>query len=157
MKKKDFADLIFRVESQNQEFADKAYLSTMNMPYSIVGRERPIEELVRILLDYKKGFVVPFVSVYGRSGSGKSTIVKFVCQSLKDEMNVDFCFANLRKAKTVFGAANIILGEMNQPNLKSAQGINSCIDKIGESISELKSDLFESTIISYCFLLFERV
>jgi len=142
MKKKDFASLISNIEKENQNFTDKSSLSTLNMPSSVVGRKKQIEELLRILLDYKKGFVVPFVSVYGRSGSGKSTVVKFVCQNLKDQMDIDFCFANLRKAKTVFGAANIILGEMGHPTLKSAQGINSCIDKIVNSISDLKNNLF---------------
>lgn len=156
MKKKDFANLVSKVETQNQNFSDKSYLSTLNISSSIIGREKQIEELVRLFLDYKSGFVVPFVSIYGRSGSGKSTVVKFVCQNLKDEVNIDYCFANLRKAKTVFGAANIILGEMGQPSLKSAQGINLCIDKIGQSIFTLKSSLYVLVLDEFDVLFFDK-
>ena len=63
---------------------------------------------------------MPFVSVYGRSGSGKFTVVKFVCENLDDE-NISYVFVNLRKARTVFGCANLILSELGQPSLKSAQ------------------------------------
>ena len=56
------------------------------VPASIVGREAESKKLVDYLLSYEKGLVVPLVSIYGRSGSGKSTIVQFVCENL----DVDF-------------------------------------------------------------------
>ncbi|HUT05730.1 MAG TPA: hypothetical protein VMW74_03455, partial [Nitrosopumilaceae archaeon] len=43
----------------------------------IVGRNTEVEQLVRYLLGYKKGNVVPLVSIFGRSG--KSALVKYVC------------------------------------------------------------------------------
>jgi uridine kinase len=44
------------------------------------------------LLGYKKGHIVPFISVYGRSGSGKSTIVKYVLENI--DKNILYRFAN---------------------------------------------------------------
>lgn len=99
----------------------------------------------------KKGLVVPLVSIYGRSGSGKSTIVKFVCENL----DLDFCYVNFRKAKTVFGCINLILSEMGHPNLKNAQGINSAflilerliketLEKSGNSLFVLCLDEFDT-------------
>jgi archaeal cell division control protein 6 len=69
--------------------------------------------------------------LFGRSGSGKSTIVKFVCENLDDEISC--AFVNLRKAKTIFGCANLVLTELGQPSLKSAQGINIAIEKISNA------------------------
>src|SRR5215210_8050254 len=92
------------------------------------------KELIRFLLGYKQGLVVPFVSVYGRSGSGKSTVVKFVCENLDED--ISYAFVNLRKARTVFGCANLILAELGQSTLKSAQGINIAIEEISNTIEQ---------------------
>jgi cell division control protein 6 len=113
-------------------FANKAFLDNLTLPSQIIGRESKEKELIRFFFGYKKGLVVPFVSVYGRSGSGKSTIVKFVCENLEED--ISYAFVNLRKAKTVFGCANLILAELGQPSLKSAQGINSAIEHISDAI-----------------------
>ena len=88
------------------------------------------------MLGYKQGLVLPFVSIFGRSGSGKSTVVKFVCENLDDE-DISHAFINLRKAKTVFGCANLILAELGEASLKSAQGMNLAIEKISDAIELL--------------------
>jgi len=128
--KREFTRIISKIEKEDSIFSKKAYLDTLSFPPNIVGRQKKTEELVRLLLGYKQGYVVPLLSVYGRSGSGKSTIVKFVCENL----DVPYCFVNLRKAKTVFGASNLILAELGKPNLKSAQGLNLAVENIGNSI-----------------------
>jgi cell division control protein 6 len=122
------------VEKENLLFANKTFLDNLTLPSQIIGREKKAKELVRFLLGYKHGLVVPFISVYGRSGSGKSTIVKFVCENLDDE--ISYAFVNLRKARTVFGCANLILSELGQPTLKSAQGINTAIENISNAIEQ---------------------
>src|ERR671912_241612 len=122
------------LEKENLLFANKAFLDNLTLPSQIIGTERKGKELVRFLLGYKQGLVVPFVSVYGRSGSGKSTIVKFVCENLDED--ISYAFVNLRKARTVFGCANLILAELGQPSLKSAQGINTAIEQISNAIEQ---------------------
>ena len=129
--KKDLNSLVSKIEKENSIFANKGSLDTLSYTGNIIGRQKQSEEILRNLLGYKQGFVVPLISVYGRSGSGKSTVIKFVCDNLSD---ISHCFVNLRKSKTVFGASNLILSELGQPNLKSAQGINYSIEKIGEAI-----------------------
>src|ERR671911_855237 len=133
--KQDLKRISAEVEKENLLFANKAFLDNLTLPSQIIGRERKAKELVRFLLGYKQGFVVPFVSVYGRSGSGKSTVVKFVCENL-DEDGISYAFVNLRKARTVFGCANLILAELGQPSLKSAQGINTAIEHISNAIEQ---------------------
>ena len=124
--------MVSEIEQEGSMFSDKSALDTFGSS-RIIGRDDKTQELVRILLGYKKGLVVPFVSVYGRSGCGKSTVVRFVCENLDD---VKCCFVNLRKAKTVFGCANLILAELGEPNMKNAQGISLAIKKIGDAIEK---------------------
>jgi archaeal cell division control protein 6 len=137
--KEDLERILADVEKENDLFADKRFLDNLTLPSQIIGREKSTKELVRFLLGYKQGLVVPFVSVYGRSGSGKSTIVKFICENL-DEQNISHVFVNLRKARTVFGCANLILTELDQPILKSAQGINTATEHISNAIEQRLSN-----------------
>jgi cell division control protein 6 len=137
--KQDLKRIYAEVEKENLLFANKAFLDNLTLPSQIIGRESKAKELVRFLLGYKHGLVVPFVSVYGRSGSGKSTVVKFVCENLDDDDGdggISYAFVNLRKARTVFGCANLILTELGQPSLKSAQGINTAIEQISNAIEQ---------------------
>src|SRR5918994_583397 len=133
--KQDLKRISAELEKENLLFANKAFLDNLTLRSQIIGRERKAKELVRFLMGYKQGLVVPFVSVYGRSGSGKSMIVKFVCENL-DEDGISYAFVNLRKARTVFGCANLILTELGQPSLKSAQGINTAIQHISNAIEQ---------------------
>src|SRR5215211_6545314 len=57
-----------------------------------------------------------------------------VCENLDED--VSYAFVNLRKARTVFGCANLILAELGQPSLKSAQGINIAIEEISNTIEQ---------------------
>ncbi|WP_428325978.1 Cdc6/Cdc18 family protein [Nitrosopumilus sp.] len=151
MDKKELKKIVGDVRKQNSIFSDKSYLDNLSTPESIIGRESESKKLVKFLLSFEKGLVVPLISVYGRSGSGKSTIVQFVCKNL----DVDFCYTNLRKAKTVFGCINLILSELGHQNLKNAQGINTAftileelimqsLDKSGNSLFVLCLDEFDT-------------
>lgn len=151
MDKTEIRKIVSDVRAQNSLFSDKSYLDNLTTPSSIMGRSIESKKLVNYLLSYEQKLVVPLISVYGRSGSGKSTIVRFVCENL----DLDFCYADLRKAKTVFGCINLILSEMGHPNLKSAQGINNAftileklvveiLEKSGNSIFVLCLDEFDT-------------
>ena len=134
MDKEALKRIYMEVQKENLLFANKTFLDNLTLPSQIIGREKRAKELVRFLLGYTHGLVVPFISVYGRSGSGKSTVVKFVCENLDED--ISFAFVNLRKARTVFGCANLILTELGQPSLKSAQGINTAIEQISNTIEQ---------------------
>ncbi|MBI3638990.1 MAG: AAA family ATPase [Thaumarchaeota archaeon] len=134
MNKKEIGSIISKIEQEGSIFAKKASLDSLSFPSKIIGRKDQAESLIRYLLDYKQGYVVPYVSVYGRSGSGKSVVIRFVCDNID---GISFSFVNLRQAKTVFGAANLILAELGVSNLKSAQGINLAVDVIGKEIESV--------------------
>jgi len=132
MDKRELAKIIGEIDKENEIFADKSSLDSLSyVPSKLIGRQKEVKNLLRYLLGYKKGHVVPLISVYGRSGSGKSTLVKYVCESLPE---MHLCFVNLREAKTVFNAANLILSELGDPNLKSAQGTSMALQRIANGI-----------------------
>ena len=124
--------MIAGMGQEDSVFSDKSALDTFGAS-RIIGRDEKAVELVRVLLGYRKGLAVPFVSVYGRSGCGKSSVVRFVCDNIDD---VKCCFVNLRKAKTVFGCANLVLAELGEPNVKNAQGVGIATDRIGDAVAK---------------------
>lgn len=126
MDKQDLQEIAAEIDSENILFADKSHLDSIRFPQRIIGRKEEAKTLARFLPGYKKGHVVPFVSVYGRSGSGKSTVVKYVLENL-DPQNVIHKFVNLRKARTVFGCANLVLSELGLAALERAG--NQCSDR----------------------------
>ncbi len=127
-----------KIEKKNSVFKDKRCLDSLFLLSNIIGREKQVEQLLQYIDSLKQGLLVPVISVYGRSGSGKSTVVRFVCQNLSDR--VSSAFVNLRKSKTVFGCANLILSELGSENLKSAQGLNMAIDCMEKRIEKILSD-----------------
>ena len=132
--------IISKIEKENEIFSNKGSLDSLSYnPKKIIGRHEESEQLLRYLMGYKKGYLVPLVSIYGRSGSGKSTLVRYVCEQLDND--IQLCFVNLRQAKTIFGAANVILTKLGEENVTSASGINNVLEKIGQGI---KSSLVNS-------------
>jgi len=131
------AELRQKIQKQSSAFKDKRYLDSLILPSKIIGREKQAEQLIRYLDSLSQGLVVPLISVYGRSGSGKSTIVRFVCQNLPD---ISSAFVNLRKSKTVFGCANLILAGLGLENLSGAHGINKALDSMQKGIEQILAD-----------------
>jgi len=134
---KKISEIRRTIKKKNSVFADMKYLDNLILPSEIIGRFKESEELLRFLMGLDEGLPVPFVSVYGRSGSGKSTITKFVCQEISDI--VEMCFVNLRKTRTVFGCANQINYTLGGKFAKKSQGLGSII----QSIQNLICDLLE--------------
>ncbi len=126
------ASIRHKIAKQNSAFSDKKYLDSLFLPSRIIGREKQAEQLLRHLMSLKDGLLVPFISVFGRSGSGKSTILRLVCQGVEDIAVT--AFVNLRKSKSVFGCANSILFELGGIPLKSGDGLAGIVDAIEEKI-----------------------
>ena len=149
--------IINKIEMEKKIFVKKEALDTSNQPSKIVSRKDEVEKIVRFLLDYKQGQVVPLVSIYGRSGTGKSTLIRHVCNHLPE---IKLCFVNLRKAKTVFGGVNLVLNELDQPSLKNAQGMNLGMQKIQEIILDTmqleKKKLFVMVLDEFDVLFYDK-
>jgi len=120
---------------KNSIFADKKYLDSLFLPSNIIGRKKQARQILEYFESLKHGLLVPVISVFGRSGSGKSTIIKFVCKNTDDLMS--YAFVNIRKARTVFGCANMVLADLGAGPLKSADGLTKAIEMIGKRIEEI--------------------
>jgi archaeal cell division control protein 6 len=152
---KDIGKTISKITSENEIFTDKSRLDPLAPETTnIIGREKEAETLLRYLVGHTKGQVIPLISVYGRSGAGKSTLVRFI---LDNTPEITYCFANLRKAKTIFGAVNIILGELGEQQVKSAQGLNVAIDRIRNAIcATKKSNLFVLVLDEFDVIFYDK-
>ncbi|QLH04207.1 hypothetical protein C5F49_01935 [Nitrosopumilus oxyclinae] len=144
MHKRKFQKLLKKEIDRMTAFKDQSYFDTLSAPKKILGREDKIQELLGMIVGYKKNFVPPLVSVYGRSGSGKSTLVKFVLDNLPD---ISTCIVNLRKSKTIFGASNLILEELQGKTITNSNGLNKAIENVESAIvqkleHEKKNTLF---------------
>jgi archaeal cell division control protein 6 len=137
---KKFGD---QLDKENEIFADKSALDTLSTepPKSLKGRESESREFMTHLYGFTKGKVPSLISVYGRSGAGKSAIIKYVCA------NIGFIkplYVNLRETKTVFGAAQLILLNISNEHVKNSQGITVVMRQLREALkNHFKSnDLF---------------
>jgi len=120
-----------RIDQEKEIFSNKSYFDSLIFPSQIVGREKEAQKVMKYLLGFKKGFVVPLISVHGRSGSGKSSVLRFISKNFKE---ISFCFVNLREGKTIFGAANLILKELHEKPITNSRGINDAFDRIKNGI-----------------------
>jgi cell division control protein 6 len=135
LNKSDFAKLLAEVESKRTfAFEDKRYLDPLYSSSDfLVGREPKTKELLKHLVD-KTGYAEPFIQVYGKSGTGKTSVVKYICENLGDAF---CCVVNLRQAKTIFGCVNIILEELDLPPLKNASGLGTAVRTIEKQIESI--------------------
>lgn len=142
----DIGRIIEEVERENAVFADKGCLDALRtapeMAEGVVGREDKARELVLLLIGgLGRRYSSPLISVYGRSGSGKSTVVRFVCEMLQESGHVTaFAFVNLRMARMVFGCAHMILDELQDKGGSSAGkgvGTGRIVHEIARAIESL--------------------
>ena len=149
--------IISKVQKEKKVFVKKSALDTSNQPEKIVSRVNEVEKIVRYISDYEQQQTVPLVSIYGRSGTGKSTLVRYVCNYFPE---IKLCFVNLRKAKTVFGTINLILNELDQPSLASAQGMNLGMEKIRKAIIDIttleKKKLFVLALDEFDVIFYDK-
>ncbi|AIF82085.1 orc1/cdc6 family replication initiation protein [Candidatus Nitrososphaera evergladensis SR1] len=138
----DIERMAAQAEQENSLFAAKGALDTFSSSSKTqaIGREAEAGQLVKALAGgQKQGYVSPFVFVYGRSGSGKSTVVQFVCEHLPRLLA--FRLVNLRRVRTVYGCACLILEELGG-DPKGGQTIDSIIERIAGGIEALAAAKF---------------
>lgn len=71
--------------------------------------------------------------MYCRTGSGKSTVVKFVCEHLP----LAYKIVNLRQARSVFRYASLILEELGGEPVKSPHDTEVAVDRMAQAIEAL--------------------
>ena len=73
LSKEKIEELKNKIRKFEAIFSEKKYLESLGQPISISGRENEAEKILKFLLPAKDGFSLPFVSIYGKSGTKKST------------------------------------------------------------------------------------
>ena len=122
------------LDSKKHIFKEKHYLEYLGSPTKIIGRQKEIQKIFRAIYP-KDGYLVPFVSLYGSSGTGKSILIKPLCVCIGDIAS--FSFVNFRKAGSIFGCANLIVTELDCKPVKHHEGISSAIDLIENQIIKI--------------------
>ena len=99
-----------------------------------MGREEKANELVGYLLGgLSKGYTPPFIFVYGRTGSGKSSTVRTVCANLTSHLS--YSVVNLRNANTLYAAAIFIVEELGG-EVDYARGRRISVQDIIDDLTE---------------------
>lgn len=120
-----------QVEKQESVFKEKRYLESLSSPSLLIGRKKEAKKLLELFLQ-NDGYLVPFASIIGRSGTGKSTLVRLVCESVSD--TISFSFTDLRRGSTQFNWVNLMLQELDSVQAKPHEGINKALCLLEERI-----------------------
>lgn len=124
-------DLFSAACDRNVWYKDKSTLDTNLPTSSVIGRNDEIQSLIRRFSGYKYGDLPAFITVRGRSGSGKTTVVTHICRSIS---SLRFAIVNLRQANTLLGCVNLVLREMGLPEKKSAHGVNGALSSLEQEV-----------------------
>ena len=135
LSKTKFHEMLTELDTKKSVFSDKKCLESMGPPSSIIGREKEAKQILEILYNPANNYLAPLVSIYGPSGTGKSSIMKFLCENLSK--GYSYSYANLREARTIFVCTNLILAQLDLPGVKSYEGTSLAFDKIESQIEQI--------------------
>jgi len=121
-------------------FKFKGALSVFYVPKVLVGREKEEERLARILVEgVVEDYLPPMVRVFGGVGCGKTAVVESVLERFEVREEVfRFFMVNLKRCRSVFGAANAILGELGGERVAVNLGLDRVFERIWMLLKDLK-------------------
>lgn len=108
----DFSALEKDYQARRSVFRDKRVLSLSYVPSTLVCREKEEKALAKILVaGVNEGFLPPMIRIFGRTGTGKTVVVRSVLEKFSEYQGdvFRFFYVNLKNCRTVFSAANAIL------------------------------------------------
>lgn len=95
--------------SREPLFEDKNVLSHSYTPDKLLHRELEVEKIASILVTSLKGCAPSNILVYGKSGTGKTIVTRFVCNLLletterrEDVQNVSIAYINCKNVDTKY-------------------------------------------------------
>jgi cell division control protein 6 len=116
------ADLFGRLLNSEVLFIDREVMRPSYMPDILPHREREINDLAAVLVPALKGETPSNVFIYGKTGTGKTAVVKFVGKELfkkgkETNKNINFIYINCEVVDTQYrllqNIANYFINEWN--------------------------------------------
>jgi cell division control protein 6 len=136
----DFLNDIFKRAIEGPKiFKNKAVLFHDYIPHSLPFREEEIKKIAHLLSNLLKGYRSSNLFVYGKPGTGKTAVVKYVINrfiSILEEYNKDlnYSYVNCRLAGTEYriitNIAKDISLDLPFTGLSSEEALNRVINKI---------------------------
>ena len=131
-------------EESYSVFRDKGVLSLSYVPEFLVCREKEEEYFAKILIrGVNENFLPPMVRVFGRTGSGKTAVVRSVLERFSRYRGKDFrwFYVNLKNCRTVFSASNAVLSAICGRRLPVNLGLDRVFAEIWSEVEALKGEL----------------
>lgn len=128
-------------------FKDKRVLSLSYIPNTIVCRDELEKTFARILVGgVGEGFLPPMIRVYGKTGSGKTVLLRSVLERFSKYKGdvFRFFYVNLKNCRTVFSAANAVLSEICGQRVPANLGLDKVFSKMWTEVAGLgeRGELF---------------
>lgn len=137
----DFSSFEKECQTRRSVFMDKRVLSLSYVPSTLVCREKEEKALAKILVDgVNEGFLPPMIRIFGRTGTGKTVVVRSVLEKFSAYKGdvFRFFYVNLKNCRTVFSAANAILSAVCGRQVPVNLGLDRVFSEIWREVANLK-------------------
>ncbi|OGD54639.1 hypothetical protein A3K80_06475 [Candidatus Bathyarchaeota archaeon RBG_13_38_9] len=123
-------------------FKDKGALELDRLSVEVAGRSSEASRLRGILSSVNDGFLAKLVSVFGPPGSGKTLVVRSVCQDFEvaSAGSFRFLYVNLGEVKTVFGCANRLLAILGVDLKAGRFGLDGVMEAFWSKVHEWRGE-----------------
>jgi len=124
-------------------FEDKSLLSLSYVPDVLVCRDREAEYFAGILTrGVAENFLPPMIRVFGRTGSGKTAVVRSVLEGFSRYRGDVFrqFYVNLKSCRTVFSAGNALLSAICGRRVPVNLGLDRVFAEIWSELRALKGE-----------------
>ncbi|MGC8571944.1 MAG: Cdc6/Cdc18 family protein [Candidatus Micrarchaeia archaeon] len=123
---------------ESQIFANREVLSPHYTPHTLLYREREINNIEKALAPSLKGEKGRNLFIYGRTGTGKTSCVKYVMDEVKNLTNIraKLSYINCRLYNSRFRVLNKIISDHLSTYAKRGYGAVDLYEKIASWIEE---------------------
>lgn len=123
-------------------FKDKGALELDRLSVEVAGRSSEASRLRGILSSVNSGFLTKLVSVHGPPGSGKTLVVRSVCQEFAEASagRFRFVYVNIGEVKTVFSCANRLLASLGGDSKAGSFGLDGVMEQFWRKVCEWKGE-----------------
>ena len=124
-------------------FEEKGLLSLSFVPDVLVCRDREEEYFARILTrGVAENFLPPMIRVFGRTGSGKTAVVRSVLERFSRYHGGIFrqFYVNLKSCRTVFSAGNALLSAVCGRRVPVNLGLDRVFTEFWSELRALKGE-----------------